>query len=144
MTTPTTTQTVAAFILAQLEADEAAARAATAGPWVAVGAEVNGARHQPVVMGGFDSAGSLADGCTETDAVHIANHDPARVLAQCAAIRAIVEEHVGESKGMPGGLYDPACSVDGYGLVAVDECSTLRHLAAIWRDDPGWREEWSA
>ena len=40
---------------------------------------------------------------------------------------------------MPGGLYDPACSVDGYGLAAVDECDTLRALASIWRDDPGWQ-----
>lgn len=65
--------------------------------------------------------------------------DPARVLAQVAAHRAIVELHTAPTSG---GQYDPACHVDGYGLPSPDDCDTLRALATIYADQPGFREEW--
>ena len=57
------------------------AEAATRGPWRADGTTVGGARHQPVVMGGFDSSGSLQDPCAPWDAEHIASWHPAVALA---------------------------------------------------------------
>lgn len=58
--------------------------------------------------------------------------DPARVLAQCAAHRAIVEEHR---------LDGDVCAMCGW----QDErgCPTLRALASIYRDHEGFREEWA-
>jgi hypothetical protein len=57
------------------------------------------------------------------DAVHIARHDPARVLAECEAKRRIVEWY-GEEPGRVG----PA----------------LGMLAAVYADHPEFREEWRA
>lgn len=81
------------FLLARIAEDEAVARAATPGPWRTDGTAIGGARHQPVVKGGFDSAGSLQDACAPWDAEHIAHWNPARVLAECEAKRRIVELH---------------------------------------------------
>jgi hypothetical protein len=59
---------------------------------------------------------------------HIARHDPARVLAQCAALRAVVEMHTAFVPPM------------GFFKMPTD---TLRALASIWDDhesfDPAWR-----
>ena len=69
---------------------------------------------------------------TLTSAEHAARHDPTRVLAQCAAIRAVVELHSYD---------DPdAC----YSCREVPPCLTLRHLAAIWADHVEYRKEWAA
>lgn len=61
---------------------------------------------------------------------HIARHEPARVLAHCAAIRAVVEvvrRQVEED--------DPYIPLPG---------EVLRALATIWRDHPDYRpEEWA-
>lgn len=98
------------------------------------------------------------DGWLSGNVEHIARHDPARVLAQCAALRTVVAEHA---------LYDPehamneaewwgndkpldsrqqACSRCGYPreFAAPYPCPTLRALATIWRDHEDYRpEEWA-
>jgi hypothetical protein len=61
---------------------------------------------------------------------HIARHDPARVLAEVAAKRAILELH----KNIDG-LCD-RCYMDRA------PCETVRLLAQPFAGRPGWREEW--
>ncbi|MGZ4516398.1 MAG: DUF6221 family protein [Mycobacteriaceae bacterium] len=56
----------------------------------------------------------------------------ARVLAQCAAMREIVECHQEILTVCQG------CATARY------PCRTLRALASIWSDHPDWREEWRA
>src|SRR5690606_28900332 len=63
---------------------EATAFAAAAGPWEADGHEVLGEVHDSPIV----------DYIYEPDtAAHIARHDPKRVLAECAALRAIIERN---------------------------------------------------
>jgi hypothetical protein len=85
---------------------------------------------------------------------HIARHDPSRVLAECAAKRAIIELHADgradlrypgddlddEIAGMPA--YCVRCEVDHQG--ERWPCETLRLLAAPYADRPGFLEEWRA
>ena len=59
--------------------------------------------------------------------------DPARVLREAGAGRAIVEIH------RPG--FDPGDAHDA-DLRSIP-CDTIRHLAAVYSDHPDYREEWS-
>lgn len=65
--------------------------------------------------------------------LHIARHDPARVLAEVEAKRRIVE-------GAPsnGGVFDDDAP-DG---IREDPWWVLRHLASVYADHPDYREEW--
>jgi Family of unknown function (DUF6221) len=125
---------LAAFYAARLDDDEAAAKAAAAsGPWY--WAEP---RTYPQRIARAE------------EAAHIARHDPARVLREVAAKRAILAEHeaiypaVGRADG--GGIPDPegVVSVFAYCHVCDEDapCSTLRHLAAVYSDNEGYRDEW--
>jgi hypothetical protein len=153
------------FLTARLDEDEAVARAATDGPWLAKGASVDGARHQPVVMGGWDSAGSLQDAATYSDAAHIARHDPARALREVDAKREIVKWH--ESWPVlveTEPTFDPDAGGDDMGSHVMrmsrqvawltqreyvkrfgsepPTAPILRHLAAIYADHPDYRDGW--
>ena len=69
---------------------------------------------------------------------HARNLDPARVLREVAALRAIVAAH------------STVCvkTVEKYGEVVAwyyaetDPCPDLRHLASIWADHPDYNEDW--
>jgi len=65
---------------------------------------------------------------------HIIRHDPASVLRDVAAKRAIVDELTRVDKWDGDG-------VGGHNAYALAE-AILRHLAAAYGDRPGWREEW--
>lgn len=81
---------------------------------------------------------------------HIARWDPARVLAECAAKRRLVELHhpieVYE-RWNPNG-HCAECSDSGWeaaidGASPVDfPCPTMRLLALPYADHPDYREEW--
>jgi hypothetical protein len=87
---------------------------------------------------------------------HIARHDPARVLAECAAKRRIVEIHrMVKFTDVSIGLLDVDVCCICHGMLDVDgdlehmvnvqqpfPCSTIRALAAIYADSPEFREEW--
>ena len=83
--------------------------------------------------------------------------DGTRVLAECEAKRRIVDEHrtYGEwaRQAFDGWTSiigdDPWCVGCGYiedepRVTHVDQCVTLRALAAIYADSPDYREEWRA
>lgn len=133
-----------AWLRACLDDDEKAAKAATPGPW----------RHSPdkhwhrpgtpefeeSVFAGpaGDAATSVAgtgpsdDPQSMADAAHIARHDPAAVLADVEAKRAVLDATVGE--------------IDRYGTmppeahIMADE--VVKALASAYRHRPGWRTEW--
>jgi hypothetical protein len=65
------------------------------------------------------------------EAQHIARHDPARVLREVAAKRAVLDAYRAERDGGFGGS----------GFTEGLEF-TLRHAAVAWDDHPGYREEW--
>ena len=78
------------------------------------------------------------DGDWLPTARHIARHDPARVLAECAAKRRIVEqcEEMCERDRMDAGT--------GYWEVAADaSLAAVRALASVYADHPDYRQEWA-
>jgi len=75
---------------------------------------------------------------------HIVRHDPARVLADVAAKRAIVAEHRCAGEFAPGVGYCSECgSGEPHEYPTRWPCATLRLLAASYADhpdfDPAWR-----
>lgn len=71
-----------------------------------------------------------------------------RGLAQCAAMRKIVELHGPRERSTHGGIYCDIC--DAYevseGLWVGGDlypCDTIRAVASIWSYHPDFREEWS-
>lgn len=142
------TTTLADWLLERLAEDEAVARAALDAPdsewWV-------DPRKQRVVRGDPSTRAPIAEAIGWQVAAHIARHDPARVLREVAAKRAIVEAH--GVQVMPGSFqYRPArCNTcadwengDHDGPLLVDlPCPTLRALASVYAGAPGWQELWA-
>jgi hypothetical protein len=129
----TTTQTLAAFLLECIAADERAAREASEREWWVdtEGCCVWNEQAGTVAQVSIESS----DG-TPADARHIAAHDPARVLRQCAALRAVVER----CRWMDD---DPVVGRDmAVASAQVDDAAAiLRALATIYADRPG-AEAW--
>lgn len=84
------------------------------------------------------TAGLMLWGRNEDE--HVARFDPARVTAELAAKRAIVYLH---GRGHDCSGYDHNGEVDAYQYVPDGDCSTLRHLAAVYADRPGYQPEWA-
>ena len=123
---------LAAFLLARIAEDEAAARVA-------------------VADSGLIDAAKRADTAAQgraADCAHIARHDPARVLAECAAKRRIVEDHRSfDANDWPHNRPRLICTrcYDGdnvFGDEAMYPCLTLRALAQPYADHPDFAEEW--
>lgn len=125
--TPPTPETqlpaLVAFLLDRLAEDEHTARAAGSdcGPeW----RETDGFDGGPI---------------SEVEARHIARHDPARVLADVAAKRRIIDLHA----HCPEQAWDGS-NITGDCRECIDEhypCGTLRLLALPFADHPDYREE---
>jgi hypothetical protein len=159
-----------AFVRACLDEDERVARAATPGPWrweepsgeewptydeslVSDGkmerfSEGDEYPASVLVGWGYDASGIEAN---QADRDHIARHDPARVLAEVAAKRAILERHHRRDSeddypqhwgvdsscvGCHAGYDEEPWTKD------ISECPELRDLAQPFAGRPGWREEW--
>lgn len=122
--------TITEFLLARLAEDEAAAREVQAAAW-----EVNG-DGLVVVAGSSDQVcpggGINYDEPPEpSDAAHIARHDPARVLREVEAKRAIVEVL---------GDCDDGLIWDAHLANRAEDA--LRHLASVYSDHEDYRAEW--
>lgn len=65
------------------------------------------------------------------------NFTPRRVLAECAAKRAIIEQHPRDDDGF---CYDS--TTHARGCKWAHPCPTLRALAAVYKDHPDYRQEW--
>ena len=151
---------IAAFLRARLDEDEAAANAATwherAAVWRVVDrGELNPLTKKPRTLHDvrYVLVDSLDDCVTEIDAQasdddgiagHIARHDPARVLREVAAKRAILAEHLHvKTSGSPG-FGCRICHQDrDYGIYGEGWCGTIRPVAAVFSDHPDYRPEWS-
>ena len=110
-----------AFMSARLDEDRAVAREAAGLTecWVA---------EEPAIGVVLVDGEPLIEGHIAGLTAHIARHDPARVLHEVAAKRAIIRWH--------GGLdadYD-------YGTFPDD---IIAALAAVYSDHPDYREEWA-
>jgi hypothetical protein len=132
-----------AFITARLDEDEAVADAGArrAGmPWRA--------GPQPGTPGGLviDDLGLVGSTGGRYAADHIARHDPARVLREVVAKRALVKRHRPEVAGygpLEDDLYCKAESSDEDLWYAKPwPCTDILALAAIYSDHPDYREEW--
>ena len=116
----------------QLDEDERIARAATLGPWVTADHDDQTGMlevrtvHEPDIMIGY-----VADVAT-ADALHIAAHDPARVLREIDAKRDLLR--------FAEGIHDHHETFTS-GVAARLE-GTLRLFALAYADRPGYREEW--
>ena len=134
---------IAVFTLARITEEEADALAAPEGPWEW---EAVGASGYPQRV--TNAAAVLVAECFENPdlpaacAAHIARNDPPAVLARCAALRAIFDEH--ELYYEHGKTWCSGCGDDINGLPRhqYDECPTRRGIAAIWRGHEDWRKEW--
>lgn len=116
---------LAAWLLEQIAEDEAVARAVdTIAPWTARRIHTGEGELVPF---GLD--------LWIADAIHIATFDPARVLAECAAKRAIVAIHGSTESGYGPG-YECSADMNDY------PCLTLRLLAAPFADRPGFDSAW--
>ena len=155
------------FLLARIEEDDEAARAAVDkdGRWHV---DRSHPLYESVVQGDihiYDEGGHTAE-----QAAHIARHDPARVLAECAAKRAIVELHSKTTYSLPitqgddsleywhnhtdlvevrenGHLVEQITTaewLERVGAVLNPPADELRALAAVYADHADYREGWAA
>jgi hypothetical protein len=150
-----------AFLRARLDEDEAVARAATDGPWSPwEGRELRGLGDliHPVRTPG-QMAGSRATIVTASwlDAEHIARHNPARVLAEVAAKRRIVEDYaaaMADRQAIRAEIRkilhtDP----DAFGKLSRQEnalidkaeglAPIIRIMATVFAAHPDYRPEWA-
>lgn len=119
---------LAEFLLARIAEDEAVAQAATAAPWSADEGRCCVAAPEAGILAPVSVGGG---GGTDDDVTHIARHDPARVLAECEAKRAIIAHlrQVAEDQG----------EYSGWCWFAEEP---LRMLAAVYEDHADYETEW--
>lgn len=143
---------ITAFLAARLDEDEQVARDATPGPWLAdtdyddeVYTMSDPVRTSEANPDGCDYAviGYIRGGVgnrTEANMVHIAHHDPARVLAEVTAKRRILERHGSFDfwPGPDGDADETLCD----GCHKPWPCPDLRDAVAPFAAQPGYNESW--
>ena len=155
-----------AFLRARLNEDEAMAMAATPGPWWAVqGKHEDDGKlrlvkasdpayptEDPIYAGSAQrvawSVTSDPDEGEQANLRHIARHDPARVLREVEAKRAILGLHRPEWHDFINADGDDRTSSDcaecsTHGLPDRWPCPTLRHLAAVYGGHPDYDPAWA-
>jgi hypothetical protein len=116
------------FIRARLGEDEAIAEAAgLTGCWIAEEPAIG-----VVLVGGEP----LIEGHIVGLTAHIARHDPARVMREVAAKRAILAEHRQVERDPQWGVVHECLSCH-----VAFPCRTLLLLASAWSDHPDYRDE---
>jgi hypothetical protein len=132
------TEALVAFAKARLDEDEAAAREShyEGQRWLT---EEEGVYRWP-----GDELVHMAD--RKADARHIARHDPARVLREVEAKRAILAEHPQVRCGGRTTRRDDVgcqnCHDDDGAQWYPGYCATVRAFATVWSDHPDYRPEW--
>ncbi|MFC6017817.1 DUF6221 family protein [Plantactinospora solaniradicis] len=133
------------WICAQLDEDERVALAVRDQRWVYRRSYDNAAdQTDHVLIIGDRAVGADFgdDPLRPTEAEHAALHDPARVLAEVAAKRRIIDRH--QPIEIIDALYCTHCGVLG-GQRARDvnwPCPEILDAAAPYADREGYREEW--
>lgn len=143
--------TILEFLNARIAEDEAASDKATGARWVVlpgvdaslVSIDATLVRDDKWKYGRFGNIATTSHDAAYAE--HIARHDPARVLAECAAKRAIMQQAIAASD-------DRATIIDEYciGGEGADEAYAsdpgllvIRALATVYKDHPDYQEEWS-
>lgn len=142
-----------AFISARLSEDEAMAQLAAreGGTWTQDDPE-----RRPGAISSTGGPVVYDEGSPdEYQAAHIARHDPARVLREVTAkCDVLVIHHLqiirqeatpfNPYTGEPNEpAYDGNCETCGWFSPGHGGCPTLRAIAAVWSDHPGYRPEWA-
>lgn len=98
---------VIAFLNTWLDEDEKAASEATSGAWTALDGGVTAVDHQD--SDGYTEwpVGSTESSRDRADRVHIARHNPARVLREAAALRQVIDDYRAADGALIRGNYDP-------------------------------------
>lgn len=117
--------TIVEFLEARIAEDEALARAVTDGPEWTVDEQ------SFIVISGDGPI--CYDVSSDEVSQHIARHDPARILAECAAKRAIIAECREDHE-------DAMSSRNDVTEVASE---VLYALAAVYKDHPDYSREWT-
>lgn len=127
--------TLTEFLLARIAEDEAVARSAKEGaatPWrAAYGRQVEAGDGHLVTP---EDEHSYSTDPPEGVALHIARHDPARMLAECEAKQQLVE--LAQGLVYLRGIGDPVAPSTPVGE------DILEILANVYADHPDYREEW--
>lgn len=160
--------TLTEFLLARIAEDEAAARAAEGLHWQWVGDQTDrevspdpmldeylyGVDQENVSLRSVETfpyrslAGEGPRFLISTDevrtvaALHIARHDPARVLAECAAKRAIVAAHPSVSGACETCVDKMSHPRPSEWEPVRHPCPTLRTIANVYADHPDFDETW--
>jgi hypothetical protein len=127
-----------AWLRQQLDEDERVARAADSGRWLPEDKGITFEYRADDFHGGEAQARLVAD--TRANQWHIANWDPARVLAEVEAKRRILEAAPDEGDSVRYGNW-ASC---GDGCAATVQLEVIKLLAQPYAGQPGWREEWRA
>jgi hypothetical protein len=128
------------WLSVQLDEDERIARDADPGPWKS---NSLGRHDQSAIKLGaptsliqFDGSRAAANG------VHVARHDPARVLREVDAKRRTLALH-SAATGHSCSTTDETGYNFNYDEVSPgDACTTLRLLASVYADRDGYRDDW--
>lgn len=143
-----TAQTITEFIAARLDDDEAYARNAFR-PHGDEGPK-NGPEWREIWSGTVE-CGPGGEHIATFDSQlsrHIERHDPARVLREVAAKRAILKQYqaaltANQIGTRPGGIHSISSRIRAEDEAALDVLSrAVAHLAAAYADHPDYREEW--
>lgn len=143
---------IMAWLVKQFDEDEYAALVATPGPWMDYGGRFSIGVEQVCGTDGHMVAEMQV--CTDLghddrrieDARFVADWNPARVLADLAAKRRILDRHG------PHPHYQGCCKADagiescgcvGGGSESEWPCATVRDLASAYAHRPGYRSEWA-
>lgn len=139
--------TIIEFLEARIAEDEAVARAATPGPWAVQTAEEGTTTYwgiEDVVPIGINMEWSSWESTIDTaeTAAHIARFDPARMLAECKAKRAILALHV--CRCPDAGCTDCGeCSGRHHADPEPFPCDTVKTLAQVYADHSDFDQAWS-
>jgi uncharacterized protein DUF6221 len=146
------------FLTARLDEDEQVARAATKGPWSvndeSYAETIYSADGAAVVAGGRWGGEASVFESTD-DAIHIARHDPARVLREVEAKRTLLNTYIElrdridtawreYSSALDGKRYSgPTASYTSGELAKMHALEdVLKTLALPYADHPEFQEEW--
>ncbi len=149
------------FLRARLDEDEQTARAAAPGPWNRMGQRVLDASPPSDRLGiGMAVGHAAASADYNETAIHIARHDPVRVLAEVDAKRRLLDDILGQTheRNEEDNWYSccAARNEDGE-LVCTDESRAgdpcdcgrdrtverrVRLFALPYADHPDYRDEW--
>lgn len=139
--------TITEFLEARITEDESDAQAASPGPWKWDG---EAAEDEAFLYGPNDDAVLFAYGmhsqgfleCSGEDRAHIARNNPTRVLAECAAKRAIIEsfQNIGTAVGKANDLPNQ---------LVLEGMQTGMRMAIValtfpYKDHPDYQQEWAA